>query len=53
MLPNFNVALLDELLTLLDKLFNSENPKMHPLINCYNPFKCSILVYEICWRIKN
>ena len=53
MFSNFNVTLLDELLTILDKIFNPENIKIHPLTNCYNIIKCSILVYEICWRIKN
>lgn len=53
MFPNFNVAHFDELLTILDKIFNDENLKLHPIINSYNPIKCSILVYEICWKIKN
>ena len=53
MFPIFNVAHFDELLTILDKIFINDNPKQHPLINCYNPIKCSILVYEICWKIKN
>ena len=53
MFPSFNVAHFDELLTILDKIVNDDNPKMQPLINCYNPIKCSLLVYEICWKIKN
>jgi hypothetical protein len=53
MFPNFNVTHFDELLTIIDKIFNNDNAKQHPLINCYNPIKCSILVYETCWKIKN
>lgn len=53
MFPVFNVAHFDELLTILDKIFINDNAKCHPLINCYNPIKCSVLVYEICWKIKN
>lgn len=53
MFPIFNVAHFDELLTILDKIFNNDNPKQHPIINCYNPIKCSVLVFEICWKIKN
>ena len=43
---------MDELLNLFQTIFEVHNPKMHPLVNCYNPVKCSLLVYEICWKIQ-
>ena len=47
-----NVAQMDELLTLFNECFHVTNPKMHPMVNCYNPVKCSLLVYELCWQIQ-
>jgi hypothetical protein len=43
---------MDELLSLFTTIFEVGNPKNHPLVNCYNPVKCSMLVYEICWKIQ-
>ncbi len=43
-----------ELLQLFeDILIQVKNPKQHPLVNTYNPIKCSLLIYEICFKIKN
>ena len=47
-----NVAQMDDLLSLMETIFNVNNPRNHPLVNCYNPVKCSMLVYEICWNIQ-
>jgi len=46
-----NVAQMDDLLSLFQEIFNTGNPKSHPLVNCYNPVKCSMLIYEICWDV--
>ena len=27
--------------------------KDHPIVNTYNPIKCSLLIYEICFKIEN
>ena len=43
---------LDKLLMLFDEIFHVLNPRKHPLVNCYNPVKCSMLVYNICWMIQ-
>jgi hypothetical protein len=43
---------MDELLDLFTLIFDESNPKKHPLVNCYNPVKCALFVYEICWLIN-
>ena len=50
--PYLNVAQIDELLSLFTTICNEPNPKKHPLVNCYNPVKCSLLIYEICWKVE-
>ena len=50
--PHLNVAQMDEMLTLFKEIFQVPNPKLHPLVNCYNPVKCSLLVYELCWKVQ-
>lgn len=50
--PHYNVQQMDELLQLFTSIFEVVNVKRHPLVNCYNPVKCSLLVYEICHRIQ-
>lgn len=47
-----NVAQMDELLSLFQEIFNVNSPKCHPLVNCYNPVKISMLVYEVCWNVQ-
>jgi hypothetical protein len=42
---------MDDLLSLFQEIFNVDNPKKHPLVNCYNPVKCSMLIYEVCWNV--
>jgi len=27
--------------------------KDHPIVNTYNPIKCSLLIHEICFKIEN
>ena len=43
---------MDDLLLLFTSVFEVANVKKHPLVNCYNPVKCSLLVYEICYKIQ-
>ena len=47
-----NVSQMDKLLDLFDSIFKEPNAKKHPLVNCYNPVKCALFVYEICWLIN-
>ena len=49
--PHYNVQQMDDLLMLFTSVFEVANVKKHPLVNCYNPVKCSLLVYEICHKI--
>lgn len=46
-----SVSQLDELLAIFDIIFQVP-PRKHPLVNCYNPVKCSLLVYETCWKVQ-
>ena len=48
---SLNVGNFDELLTTFDLVFKND-PLSHPLINCFNPVKCSVHVFKICQRIK-
>ena len=48
----FTVKQMEALLVLFWEILMVNNPKVHPLVNCYNPVKVSILIYEICWEIQ-
>ena len=50
-LPQLNVEKLDQVLKIFEVIFKYP-PQKHPLVNCYNPIKCSLLVCEICYNIK-
>lgn len=50
--PYLNVEQMDELLSMFIQILQVNNPKLHPMVNCYNPVKCSLLIYEICWKIQ-
>jgi hypothetical protein len=43
---------MDELLTLFQQILKVNDPKLHPIVNTYNPVKTSLLIFEICWRIQ-
>ena len=47
----FTVDQMDKLLILFSEILDVNNARYHPLVNCYNPVKASILIYEICWQI--
>ena len=51
--PHLDVEKMNDLLKLFKIILDPKlDPKKHPLVNTYNPVKCSLLIYEICWKIE-